>query len=104
LILASPLGVRVPPPGDFNTMKSLMFRGGRAPPKFFQFMQRTAWTLNLTPFKGMRFVGEKKARSYIDRYVTKMQKTESEEEGKWLKEYMFQIFMRPGTTENAIFI
>ena len=49
-------------------------------------------------------MGEKKARSYIDKYVSKMQKTESEDEAFWLKEYMFQIFMRPGTTETAIFI
>ena len=39
----------------------------------------------------------------INRYVDRAQKVESEEEAAILKEYLLQIFLRPGSTEYAIF-
>jgi hypothetical protein len=58
----------------------------------------------VSPFGLARLAGESVAKSGINRYVNRMQATGSEEEANWLKEYLFQIFMRPGSTEFAIFI
>jgi len=50
-----------------------------------------------------RMLGKSRSTKLIDRYVNRFQNTESEEEAAALKEYLMQIFQRPGSTEFAIF-
>lgn len=62
------------------------------------------WDKRISPFSFGRFVGRKKALKFIGGYVENRQKVDNNEQAIAVRDYMYHIFMRPGTTEYALMI
>ena len=73
-------------------------------PFFFRMLAKVAFKSQaMSPFMMMRMMGQTITKKIINKYVNNMQRTDSEEEAAALKEYLFQIFLLPGSTEYAVF-
>jgi cardiolipin-specific phospholipase len=101
LLLLSPLGIKQRP--DNFQHKNMFYPEGFGPPNWAKGISEALWG-KFTPANVARKVGtEKMIRKFIARYLNKHQQVPPEEMAP-LQELMYQIFVRPGTTEKALFI
>lgn len=107
LLLLSPIGVRELTPEEIKAGSAdweNRFKGRKGPPKWARMIAKAGWGKKVSPFGLARFAGKKTALKYISRYVENRQKVETDNQREAVTNYMYQIFMRPGTTEYALMI
>jgi pimeloyl-ACP methyl ester carboxylesterase len=75
-------------------------RGG--PPSWALSIMKYGWGKKISPFSVARFIGRKQTLKMITNYVERRQKVDNQEQAEGVRDYMYQIFMRPGTTEYAL--
>jgi len=100
LLLLSPLGVKQRPE-NFD-LSQVRFQQGRAPPKWFMPLAKALWG-KITPFSVARKMSDKRVRNSLRSYIDRHQPIEDDEEKAAMEEYLFQILLRPPSTEFAIF-
>lgn len=101
LVLLSPLGVKERPE-DWDLSK-MRFMRGRGPPRWAVALARNLWGL-ISPFSLLRLRSEGKIRQFLNSYIDRHQRVTNEEEKECLAEYLFQILLRPASTEAALFV
>ena len=62
------------------------------------------WGKKISPFSLARFVGRKQTLKFITGYVKNRQKVDNTDQASDVRDYMYQIFMRQGTTEFGIML
>lgn len=108
--MLSPIGVRYDPAleglSDKEKVKlfNKRFEGRKGPPAWARALATSFWNKRMSPFSFARFVGRKRSLKFIEGYVKNRQKVEGDDQGEAVRDYMYQIFMRPGTTEYALMI
>lgn len=76
---------------------------GLGPPKFALAIAKGTWG-KFSPFSFMRKATVNIARKIISNYMKSKMNCENEAERMCLLEYLYQIFLREGTTEFALFL
>lgn len=110
LLLMSPIGVLYDEVRENMTEEEKMkdwerrWKGRKGPPAWARSIAKWGWGKKISPFSLARFVGRRQTLKFIGRYVERRQKVESETMGNAVRDYMYQIFMRPGTTEFALMV
>jgi pimeloyl-ACP methyl ester carboxylesterase len=102
LLLLSPVGVGIKP-ADFDMSKMRMGPNKKGPGKIGVYMGQKVWDNKWSPFGVMRKSGKLLGKKIIKGYLTKRMKDLPPEEFNDLHAYMYQIFMREGSTEYALF-
>jgi hypothetical protein len=103
LLLVSPIGVRVPPEGEtWQQRYELRTKDGGGPPGFVKPMMNFFWNHHFSPFGPGRFMGQRQAKKLLAAYVRSRAQIKDDDEKEALVSFMYQIAMRPGTTEYAI--
>ena len=101
--MVSPAGVRVPPEGETWQLRlSRRYGSGNGPPRWVQPAAKLVWGSKLTPFDGMRFLGQRQTLKLLNGYISNRFGISGEEEKQALIKYFYQVSMRQGTTEYAI--
>ena len=80
----------------------MKFANGRGPPKRATSLSKAIWG-KVSPFALYRKLPESTVLKSIGRYVRTMQPGRTEEENVAMENYLFQILLRPGTSEYALF-
>ena len=86
LILLSPLGCKVPPPGW--TFEGMRFAGGRGPPSWAISISKYLWG-KITPFSIARKLSECRVKKLIAGYVIKHQPGKSPAENSAMENYLY---------------
>lgn len=73
------------------------------PPRWLRVLADWMWG-KVTPFSIARKVSEKRLRNSLRSYIARHQPIEDPEEIAVMEEYLFQIFVRPCSTEMALFM
>jgi len=110
LLMLSPIGVKYDL--EFETMTEAekknawtkRFEGRKGPPGWARMLASWGWGKKISPFSFARFVGRKQTLKFSGWYGEKRQKVDNESQAEAVRDYMYQIFMRPGTTEFALMI
>lgn len=100
LVLLSPLGVKQRPE-NFD-VSQVRFNHGNPPPRWALYLSKKLWG-KLTPFSVLRKLSEKRVRSLLQGYIRAQQPIEDPAEFATMEEYLFQILLRPASTEFALF-
>mmetsp|Transcript_11113 Transcript_11113/g.18644 ORF Transcript_11113/g.18644 Transcript_11113/m.18644 type:complete len:110 (+) Transcript_11113:728-1057(+) len=78
------------------------FKGMKDHPFWFKELARWTWKNQVSPFGVNRFLGQKQSYQMFQGYIErKWMPTVKKEQQDGIADYMFQIFMRDGTTEYA---
>ena len=112
LLMISPIGVRYDPEWEKLSNKEKTekinerFKNnkGRGPPAWARALATWGWNKKISPFSFARFVGRRQTLKAIERYVERRQKVDNGEQSSAVRDYMYQIFMRKGTTEYALML
>lgn len=102
LLMLSPIGVGVKPENfDLKDMK--FGPDKKSPSKFGVYMGKKIWDKKWSPFGVMRKSGKTIGKKIIKGYMNKRMSDLPPEEFNDLHAYLYQIFMREGSTEYALF-
>jgi cardiolipin-specific phospholipase len=83
-------------------MKRISASPGKGPPGWAKALISWGWEKNISPFSFARFAGRTGTLKFIAGYVKNRQKVDNEDQASAIRDYMYQVFMRPGTTESAL--
>lgn len=102
--MLSPIGVNEKPE-DFDVEKIKFGRkNNKSPNKAALYIGKKAWANKWSPFGIMRKAGKTIGSKMVKKYVNKRMAHLPEEEREALQYYLYQIFMREGSTEYALFV
>ena len=104
LILLSPIGVRVKPEEEIGQDPMERFKGGQGPPKWVQSMAKWAWAKKVSPFQVSRALGKCATLKALQGFVERRQNVDKDEQIAVIRDYMFHIYQRSGTTEAALMV
>ena len=80
----------------------MRFAGGRSPPKWALNVTKFAWGV-FSPFAVARKLSHCRMKKILTSYVRRHQPGQTEEENVAMENYLFQILLRKGTSEYALF-
>jgi len=112
-MLISPVGFTYKPEGyslEKMKLKAKKDENGEdikrvGPPAFVSKLIPSIWSRRVSPFYVARKLPTSLSKKWIKGYVTgRLGKGESEEYQQSLADYLFQIFIAPGTTEESLFV
>jgi len=112
LVLLSPIGVLQRPEGFdwFEDRKKKALEKaeaeGKKPrqrmPGMFMSMAKYGWGKKISPFSVARFAGKKRALKSLGRYAGRRNLNGEAKDS--VRDYLYQIIMRPGSTEYALMV
>ena len=99
--------MRVTPEGEDweQRLEKRIKGGGPGPPKWVRPFFKNVWDTKCAPLEIVRFLGPKNGQGILDKYVCRRSNEEiNDSENEAISQVLYQIIMRPATTEAAISI
>jgi cardiolipin-specific phospholipase len=113
LLLLSPIGILQRPPGFdyFEDRKQKRAEKARSDgkksqtmPSMFMTMAKYGWEKKISPFSVARFAGHKRSLKGMDSYAGRRTGGVDNKAKEAIRDYLYQIIMRPGCTEYALMV
>lgn len=104
-MLISPIGVRPIFPDEPPLDPYKRFEGKQnRPPRGSAWLGRWLWNKKFSPLAPGRQVPKKLSLFSLKKYVVNRQKCDHDDMKETVTRYLYQIFMRPGTSEHGIMV
>lgn len=104
LVLASPIGVKPSQiPGEEPNMDE-KFKGRRRPPKIVIKIAQYGFAKKISPFSALRTLGKSFTSRWCQGFAERRLKIVDPATKKLVSDYLYQIFMRKGTSEYGLMI
>ena len=105
VLLISPIGVKPIFKDEPELHPYKRFEGKvNGPPRGTAFLGRYICNKKISPLSPGRYVWKNISLPLIKKYVIRRQKCDNDEMKEWITRYLYQIFMRPGTTEYLLMV
>lgn len=110
LLLISPIGINLRDPNENDYERfvrkshEVKAAGGSGPNFTAQLWVKAQWSNKSSPFTICRILGKQQTNVIIDEYMSKRQKTGNERLKTEMSDFLYQLLMRPGTSECGFMV